>query len=146
MRIDIHQIEYPDSGGLACNVKQHYLHLPCYSYRAVPNHPNYFLGPVTGSICDSLTIGINEFFPDENLAISPNPATNLITINAQHVKGKNAVIYIYTITGEEIYHAKLAIHDGYITQDVFIGTYSKSVYIVKMQTDAGIATVKFVKQ
>jgi hypothetical protein len=52
--IDIHYIDNPDSGGMACNVMQHALHLPCYSARGNVNHPNYYLGRLQGSPCDTL--------------------------------------------------------------------------------------------
>lgn len=52
--IDLHYIESPDSGGIACNVMQHALHLPCYSGRGNVNHPNYYLGRLQGSPCDTL--------------------------------------------------------------------------------------------
>ena len=48
-------IEYPDKKGFQCNVKQHGLRLPA-PQRTMPVNPNYRLGPIDGSICDSLMI------------------------------------------------------------------------------------------
>lgn len=55
----LHEINYQDSSGVACDVQQHAINLGIWNLRAVPNHPNYYLGPVICSVCDSLT-GINE--------------------------------------------------------------------------------------
>jgi PKD repeat protein len=47
----IHQpnLPYPD-----CNVEQHGIHLPTYNSASLPNFPNYRLGPLDGSPCDTL--------------------------------------------------------------------------------------------
>ena len=50
-----HIIDQPDSLGTACNVIQHGLNLNHYYYNTLPNHPNYHLGPLVGSICDTCT-------------------------------------------------------------------------------------------
>jgi hypothetical protein len=79
--IDLHYINYSDSAGLACDVHQHALHLPCFSVRGNVNHPNYYLGPMTGSTCDSLPhVGIGEIINhDFHFSISPNPVTDRYT-------------------------------------------------------------------
>jgi len=76
--IDLHYINYPDSAGLACDVQMHSLHLPCFSARGSVNHPNYYLGPVIGSVCDSLVhVGINEDKRhDFHFSVSPNPVSD----------------------------------------------------------------------
>lgn len=59
--LTLHYITYPDSVGIACNVQQHAFPVPCYSYATVPNHPNYFLGVDSGSVCDTL-LAFKVFF------------------------------------------------------------------------------------
>ncbi|MEM8584169.1 MAG: PKD domain-containing protein [Bacteroidota bacterium] len=49
-------IEYPDRPGLACDVRQHSIQLPNYNATTLANHPNYRLGPIDGSPCDTLGI------------------------------------------------------------------------------------------
>lgn len=52
-------INLPDSPGLACNFQPWSFYLGGKrTYWGLPNNPDYELGPVTGSICDTLT-GIN---------------------------------------------------------------------------------------
>lgn len=53
----MHVINNPDEPGLACNIVQHGVVLPRYYSNSLPNHPNYFLGAVEGSVCDSLGLG-----------------------------------------------------------------------------------------
>ena len=52
----MHQIEYPDEPGEACIVKQHSVRLPTLNSFSIPNNPNYRLGPIDGSPCDTLGI------------------------------------------------------------------------------------------
>lgn len=54
----INIIEYPNKKGFECNVRQHVLRLPT-PQNTVPVSPNYRLGPIDNSICDSL--GINNY-------------------------------------------------------------------------------------
>ncbi len=48
-----HRMDDPDEGGTACNFRQHILTIPNQS-RCAPNFPNYRLGPLDGSSCDTL--------------------------------------------------------------------------------------------
>ncbi len=54
----MHVIHEPDQPGLACNMEQHGVVLPRYYVNSLPNHPNYHLGAVAGSVCDSLGLGV----------------------------------------------------------------------------------------
>jgi len=62
----MHVINRPNVIGIECNVQQHFIEFP-NPYLNPPNHPNYRLGPLDGSPCD--TLGINnhplaDFRPD----------------------------------------------------------------------------------
>ncbi len=50
----MHVIQYPDKKGLACEVRQHGLLLPTSNAFTMPHFPNYRLGPLDGSPCDTL--------------------------------------------------------------------------------------------
>ena len=53
----VHQltvIHHPDKAGDACMVEQHGLVLPTWNAFSMPNFPNYRLGPLDGSPCDTL--------------------------------------------------------------------------------------------
>jgi len=76
----LHVIDQPDSAGIACNVLQHSVQLPTFNQSSIPNFPNFRLGPIDGSMCD--TLGINIITSVANLpvksvdfAIWPNPTT-----------------------------------------------------------------------
>lgn len=75
---NLHVINDPDQPGLACDMVQHGITLPTYNMNSLPNHPNYFLGPVDGSVCDSLGInaGVGSTGPSAPLraTVQPNPS------------------------------------------------------------------------
>jgi len=54
----LHVIEYPDRKGVACQIHQRAIHLPNYNDYSIPNFPNFRLGPIDGSACD--TLGLNN--------------------------------------------------------------------------------------
>jgi hypothetical protein len=79
---DYHVISNPNGKGDSCNFEQHALRLPTLS-ACVPNYPNYRLGALTGSACDTIT-GLNETARsslDQILKVFPNPATDITTID-----------------------------------------------------------------
>ncbi len=52
----LHVIHSPDEPGLACQYQQHGIELPTYNSFSIPTFPNYRLGPLDGSACDTLEI------------------------------------------------------------------------------------------
>ena len=50
----LHVIEQPDLPGDSCQVCQHCVELPTKNAFSMPNFPNYRLGPMEGSPCDTL--------------------------------------------------------------------------------------------
>ena len=69
----LHIIDYPDRKGVASKVRQHAFKLPTYNLFSLPNFPNYRLGPLDGSSCD--TLGINNipvanFRPDQDTSMA----------------------------------------------------------------------------
>ena len=62
-------IEYPDRGGMACNVRQHSIQLPVRNAFGIPTFPNHRLGPIDGNPCDTLgidNIPLSNFRSDQD--------------------------------------------------------------------------------
>lgn len=87
--LHLHVINDPDVPGLGCNVVQHQLELPTYFSNSLPNHPNYHLGALVGSPCDTLGLGLPERPPSLNVSAYPNPSNGAFTLSysAQPVAG-----------------------------------------------------------
>jgi hypothetical protein len=101
----LHFINYPDSSGIACDVQQHALSIDSVRhFRAVPNHPNYYLGPVVGSICDSLGLSIQEINYNFRFRIYPNPIlNNTLNIVYSLPQNKSGLFQIYDINGRVVF-------------------------------------------
>ncbi len=105
----LHEMNFPDSAGIACDVQQHAIDLVDYLHlRSVPNHPNYYLGCDTTLGCACLTTGIEEFEAhDFKFSISPNPTSNNFSIAyllPQNLKGKFELL---DINGSRVYEMNL---------------------------------------
>lgn len=108
--LDIHYINYPDSAGLACDVHQHALHLPCFNARSIPNHPNYELGADSGSVCDTLQLTIKnlDFRKQKSIIqINPNPVEDYFYINYDLNVRDNALFVLYNGFGNEVLRRSL---------------------------------------
>lgn len=52
----LHVIHNPDELGTDCNFQQHAVTMHTNNALSIPNHPNYRLGPIDGSPCDTVSI------------------------------------------------------------------------------------------
>ena len=101
----MHTVEHPDSIGLACDVQQHSVNLNRYYFNTLPNHPNYHLGPLVGSLCDTVVTGIPP--PEERLTLKlyPNPNSGSFQITYTPLP-ENLTLQVFNILGEEV-HSQL---------------------------------------
>lgn len=78
----MHVIHEPDAQGVACDVGQHEHVLPTWNISCIPYRPNYLLGPIDGTVCDSLgiTVGEAERFANVSLHVQPNPSAGNFSI------------------------------------------------------------------
>ena len=97
----MHVIHEPDNPGLACNVEQHGIQLPCYNAYTIPNFPNYRLGDWANSPCDSLGINpANEVKSEiSEINIYPNPASISAQIQFHLPVSKNYSLTLYDFMG-----------------------------------------------
>jgi hypothetical protein len=52
----MHRINHPERGGTACELEQNAMNFEPYAFTNLPHFPNFRLGPVDGSPCDTLGI------------------------------------------------------------------------------------------
>jgi len=70
----------------------------------VPNHPNYYLGPVLGSMCDSLGVGVHEEDFDFRFSVSPNPFSHgYLKIIYLLPQNKDGLFSLYDVNGRIVY-------------------------------------------
>lgn len=105
----LHEINYPDSAGLACNVQQHALNLGYAQLRAVPNHPNYYLGCDTSqTTCPCLT-SIRDLSKHAfRFRINPNPVSSgQLSIGYLLPQNQKGLFQIYDVNGKIVFSYNL---------------------------------------
>lgn len=128
----LHVIESPDSLGVACNLVQHAIQLPVQNLVNMPNLPNYTLGPLVGSGCDTLT-GIAALQqPINEIKIAPNPTTGVIRISSTNLK--NTVCNVYNSMGELILEFNITDSNN---QQLDLSTFKNGLYFIKITTING---------
>jgi hypothetical protein len=138
----MHQINYPDSAGLSCNLQQHSVLLPAFNAYSIPNYPNYFLSRDLGSPCDSLT-NITEIKDNTiPIRINPNPAQNSFSLNYKLPYGRTAVATVYNTLGKEVMRKGLYWYFGYLQIDC--SNLSDGVYFVEVKGEGVGGNAKLV--
>lgn len=122
----LHRIDYPDLPGVACGVCEVCVTLPSYNWYSMPNFPNFRLGPVDGSVCDSLgiNVAVDEIVDKglEKVKIWPNPFTVLLHIEG--VGGKTGLLRLYDDMGRMALETKTSPgNEGVNTADLPPGLY-----------------------
>lgn len=120
----LHTIENPDLAGLASNLQQHNILLPTSIILTIPNRVNFNLGPVTGSICDSLMLPLKKVdVSDDRILIYPNPFTNILQISNPALE-ENSCFRIYDALGILVLELKLTTAN----QNIGLSALSSGIY------------------
>lgn len=142
--LDIHVINNPDSLGLGSDVCQHCIHFPSFNHFTIANHPNYFLGADSGSVCDSLT-GIDdiEFMISGSLKVYPNPITynEEVTFTYPSI-GEKTFLIINSTEGKEV--ARYELPQWSTVQHLKLPKLVDGVYIARIMNGKFETNTKFV--
>jgi hypothetical protein len=137
-------IDQPDQPGLACNVMQHSIQFPIDKGPVVPNHINYNLGAVSGSICDSLGLGIEETaFIEQALSVTPNPSASgsELLFEFEMIKNMVAVLKVFDVTGKKLHSQK--IQPGVNRHSVKL-SLPEGIYLARLEVKEKKYSAKFV--
>jgi hypothetical protein len=82
-RKELHVIRRPNEGGMACEFVRNGQPLGRYIEFGLPNHPNFRLGRLRGSACDTIyqdtTVGVHSIYGRRAMfRLYPNPATSRV--------------------------------------------------------------------
>jgi hypothetical protein len=127
----INAIMRPNGKGLACTFKFNYATLLSNTLEP-PNLPNYKLGALAGSACDSLT-------PKDTIkpwGLYPNPASNNVYISlpatAQDIAvGQQAQVFIYASNGTLVHKQVMGIPANKIL-NLSVNHLAKALYFVQV--------------
>lgn len=129
--IDIHVINNPNTLGLGCDVCQHCIHLPAINHFTIANHPNYFLGADSGSVCDSLP-NLTQFITKEEgvIKIYPNPITDNQEVTFIYPSlGDKTFIIVNNADGKEV--ARYGLPQWSSVQHFKLPKLSTGIYVAR---------------
>jgi hypothetical protein len=130
----MHVIEYPDSNGISCNVMQHffYFSFPSSNVVSVPNIPNFKLGPLSESICDSLT-SIPKYDGDEyKLSVYPNPSKGILMLKFNSPKVIDYSICVKDLAGRFLLQVKGNSVSGINLQEMNLNEFANGIYFMTL--------------
>jgi hypothetical protein len=124
----LHVINDPDSFGLACNYQRYGLNLPnCRNYLGLPNNPDYSLGKWIGSICDTLTVGLNENNNEGTpFKIYSNPFNSNVTIEPSKFLRQDYTLQVFNLNGKLVFESS---YNTNTSQNIQTSNWLSGVYI-----------------
>lgn len=134
-------INNPDDNDTLCNFVQDQQQLVSYHGTTLPDFPNYRLGAVTGSICDSLT-NISDIIKDDayNIAVSPNPNKGEFEVSYLLEYDNPGEIIITDVLGKIIHQEKLSQFS--IKKSIQLPALKSGLYEVTVQSGSKRKTTK----
>jgi len=131
-------IHEPDKKGERCKVEQHAIQLGVNNLFIIPNTPNYRLGRLKGSPCDTIRVATQELDDTAyQLSISPNPATDRLTIEVTlpHYEDKTELV-LCDLTGKELIKTRLPdyAYIGYMD----VSQLAAGMYILQLRQRGGV--------
>ena len=120
----LHVVNYPDSLGHSCGFVRGGQPTLSVNSTNLPNMPNYMLGPLTGSSCDTIT-AIKDIASNYQLRCQPNPANKFLYVemNAQG----NYLLELVDMTGKAVAVKDTRQVDVFDTENLSNGVYLLNV-------------------
>jgi Secretion system C-terminal sorting domain len=139
-------INSPDSLGLACNFQPWSFYLNGKrTYWGLPNNPDYDMGPVVGSICDSLSTGIASINDTKGVIKNafPNPNNGAFYLELKQTFSEDVYAELYSLQGKLC--ARQLLDNTHYTTAIRFDSVSSGVYILKLRSpNSNLGTMKIV--
>ena len=135
INMNLSVINEPNNLGAACNYQPFSFYLGGKrTYLGLPNNPDYDLGALTGSVCDTLTNLTPDPSPlgEGSIKVFPNPAKEKVRFEYSEPVSENSQIEVYDNLGvmvKKIILTKGSISTTFSINDLPPGVYSCRVYI-----------------
>lgn len=137
-------INEPDKPGLLCNFKQRELPLPGWC-RGLPTLPNYHLGALTGSLCDTLFTGINSTASNfhQEIKVSPNPSTSVFKLSFFKAEQE---LHLKVLNAQGKLLNENSIAKGSTEYSLDLSSYSNGLYVCVLYSANKSVSVTLLKQ
>ncbi|MBK9637997.1 MAG: T9SS type A sorting domain-containing protein [Bacteroidetes bacterium] len=104
------------------------------------------MGPLVGSPCDTLTVGINENNLKNDVFFQAwyNSEWNMIHVNASKLKGESGVLRLFDVEGRVVYERKMEGDTRWVFYgEIAMNGIAAGVYIVSLVTEKDKVQGKF---
>ena len=131
-------IHQPNELGALCDFRPYSFYLGGHrSYHGLPNNPNYELGPLAGSVCDTLITSVSQVpvFEPAQLKLFFHTGWRQLFVNGQQLKGKQGSLSLYSVTGQLLRREEISIQPPYYTRQWDLSGTAAGVYIVVLETE-----------
>ncbi len=131
-------IHQPNELGALCDFRPYSFYLGGHrSYHGLPNNPNYELGPLAGSVCDTLITSVSQVpvLEPAQLKLFFHAGWRQLFVNGQQLKGKQGSLSLYSVTGQLLRREEMSIQPPYYTRQWDLGGTAAGVYIVVLETE-----------
>jgi len=126
----MHTIHYPDSPGVACQVQQHSIILPCSNGGTVPNLVNYNLGPLDSTVCDT-SVSVQTIYSNSfELEAYPNPTQGQFRLKFSEATEQLLYLELTDIYNRQVYWTKMS------NADLTLPELNSGVYFLRVRTQS----------
>lgn len=139
-------IHYPDSSASACSLVVHNFQInsPLNRLRFFPYHPDYPLGPLSGSPCDTLTGYLAQQINHASIRISPNPGPGYfkLSLDAPLLYDASPEACVYDITGRAVLKQRISAQVSYLD----LTKQNDGIYLLRVVLKGRQFNAKLIKQ
>jgi hypothetical protein len=141
-------INYPDSIGLGCDVQLRQIDFyslfgaGAINIAILPHYPNYWLGALTGSPCDTLVgVGVSNI-EEIKLSVAPNPVKDFFTVSFP-VQNHEGTLEVINSLGEIVIQTSVSPWSQF--KKLNLRNFPTGLYFCKMKWKEKQAVVRVMK-
>ncbi len=126
----LHVIHQPDSFGLACNFVPFGQQVNTINATSLPNMPNYRLGKLEGSPCDTIVASAVAPSPSGRVGVGfyPNPANSFVVVYLKEY-APDVMLTVLDVTGKKIHQQNM-----HLETSIDVSSYASGVYFVRVES------------
>lgn len=109
--------------------------IPYFNVATYTNHPYYTLGPVLGSVCDSLGMGLDHHqVQNLGLGVQPNPSAGAALLSFNQIN-EGGWVEVLNLQGQVLHQE--AINPGSSEHNLEASVMPDGVYVLRLRTQGG---------